>query len=171
MSKNKPKALKRKDIELSLEKDFPLLYQINQLADDGILVFDLGKPRPIAIGIYHEIKARLEERGIEFRSYQLNRELKQYSQTYKYLKNASLEKCRVTLEGKLVERDPADIIKATSNWKNCRFHKKHRANQLNLSKQEKASLIEKLSEPVELNQSMKQAIEMHKKYIAKKAEK
>lgn len=86
MSKTKPKAPKRKDVELSLEKDFPLLYQINQLADDGILVFDLGKPRPIAIGIYHEIKARLEERGIEFRSYQLNRELKQYSQTYKYLK-------------------------------------------------------------------------------------
>ena len=171
MTKTKPKAPKRKDMELSLENDFPLLYQINQLADDGILVFDLVKPRPMAIGIYHEIKARLEERGIEFRSYQLNRELKQYSQTYKYLKNASLEKCRVTLEGKLVERDPADIIKATSNWKNCRFHKKHRANQLNLSKQEKASLIEKLSEPVELNQSMKQAIEMHKKYIAKKAEK
>ena len=171
MSKTKPKAPKRKDMELSLENDFPLLYKINQLADDGILVFDLVKPRPIAIGIYHEIKARLEERGIEFRSYQLNRELKQYSQTYKYLKNASLEKCRVTLEGKLVERDPADIIKATSNWKNCRFHKKHRANQLNLSKQEKALLIEKLSEPVELNQSMKQAMEMHKKYIAKKAEK
>lgn len=171
MSKIKPTTQKRKDTDLDLEKDFPLLYQINQLADDGVLVFDLVKPRPMAIGIYHEIKARLQERGIEFRTCQLSRELKRYSKTYKYLKNASLEKHRVTLEGKLVERDPADMLKATDNWKNCRFHKKHRANQLNLSKQDKALLVEKLGEPIELNQSMKQAAEMHKKHIAKKATK
>ena len=103
---------------LKIEKHLPLLHQINRPAEEGGLVFNTEKPIPLEIGIYHKAKKLLIERGVEFKSHQLNHQLKLYVNSYSYLKSAAFSRQRITLEGNLIPRTKEDIVKAKQNFYN-----------------------------------------------------
>lgn len=115
MKKPVQKFKKKFKPQVTLEQKYPLLHQINKIAEDGILIFDLAKTRPLSIGIYFQAKDILNERGIEFKCRSLNWQLRLYTHRHQYLKSAAKSKHRVNMKGKLEPRTDEDIAKAKRN--------------------------------------------------------
>lgn len=115
MKKPVQKFKKKFKPQVTLEQKYPLLHQINKIAEDGILIFDLAKTRPLSIGIYFQAKDILNERGIEFKCRSLNWQLRLYTHRHQYLKSAAKSKHRVNMNGDLEPRTDEDIAKAKRN--------------------------------------------------------
>lgn len=115
MKKPVQKFKKKFKPQITLEQKYPLLHQINKVAEDGILIFDLAKTRPLSIGIYFQAKDALNERGIEFKCRSLNWQLRLYTHRHQYLKAAAKSKDRVNIKGELEPRTDEDMMKARKN--------------------------------------------------------
>lgn len=115
MKKPVQKFKKKFKPQVTLEQKYPLLHQINKVAEDGILIFDLAKTRPLSIGIYFQAKDVLNERGIEFKCRSLNWQLRLYTHRHQYLKSAAKSKHRVNMKGELELRTDEDMMKARKN--------------------------------------------------------
>ncbi len=115
MKKPVQKFKKKFKPQVTLEQKYPLLHQINKVAEDGILIFDLAKTRPLSIGIYFQAKDVLNERGIEFKCRSLNWQLRLYTHRHQYLKAAAKSKNRVNIKGELEPRTDEDMMKARKN--------------------------------------------------------
>lgn len=107
--------------KITLEQNFPLLHQVNTLAEDGLLIFDLLKPRPLSIGIYFQFKEMLKAREIEFSCRNLNNQLRIYTHRHQYLKSAAKSEKRVNIKGQLVAMTVEDMEKTKINLKNYRL--------------------------------------------------